>query len=61
MTFYFILCLLFSLMLDVLGLANYRLAGGFRDTFYTYPCDDANPPVCATTKALDFESPGIEY
>ena len=30
MTFYFILCLLFSLMLDVLGLANYKLAGKFR-------------------------------
>lgn len=34
MTFYFILCLLFSLMLDVLGLANTKLKGGFRDEFW---------------------------
>lgn len=37
MTFYFIQCLLFSLMIGVLGVGNYKLNGEFRDEFFVHP------------------------
>ena len=39
MTFYWIECLLFSLMLSVLGVGNYKLEGKFRETWFDYPTE----------------------
>jgi len=57
MTFYFILCLLFSLMFGVLGIGNYKLEGSFRTTFYTV--EDENE--AGGPRVLDSDAPGIEY
>lgn len=37
LSFYFIECMLFSLMLDVCGIGNYKIFGKFRTTWWTYP------------------------
>lgn len=37
LTFYFIECLLFSLMIGVLGTGNWQIDGKFRETWFTYP------------------------
>jgi hypothetical protein len=54
MTFYAILCLLFSLMLGVLGVSNYRLEGKFREEFYVVEVEGGD-------RELSAESPGFEY
>jgi hypothetical protein len=55
MTFYFILCLLFSLMYGVLGLGNYKVGGKFRIDFNKWETDTMKDPE------MSDGAPGLEY
>jgi len=55
MTFFMIQTLLFSLMLGVLGIGNYKLEGEFRKTFYQKVDPDS------IVRELSPDTPGIEY
>jgi len=55
MTFFMIQTLLFSLMLGVLGIGNYKLEGEFRKTFYQIVDPDS------IVRELSPDTPGIEY
>lgn len=67
MTFYFIESLLFSLMLGVLGIGNWKIEGGFRKAWFTQPSED----ICVDstlvnritdpTFVLNSDAPNYEY
>ena len=62
MTFYFILCILFSLWYSVVGVGNYKLRGKFRDDFNKNQNDqdwDVDPEMAEGTPGMEYEKVGL--